>query len=111
MPDALHEFKAEYFKALGHPLRLGILDALREGEKSVSALQAELGVEQSTLSQQLAVLRNRGFVTTRRDGTLTLYSAKDPKVYAFLDLGRELFERHLRASHDLLQMLQRSSDR
>ena len=102
MNGSLHEFKADFFKALGHPLRLRILDALREGEKSVSALQAELGAEQSTLSQHLGVLRRRGFVAARKEGTLIYYRANDAEVYPFLDLGRALFERHLERSSLLL---------
>lgn len=106
MNSSLHDFKADFFKALGHPLRLRILEALREGEKSVSVLQTELEVEQSTLSQQLGVLRQRGFVSARKDGTLIYYSVKDREVYAFLDLGRALFERHLQHSRELLAVLE-----
>ena len=109
MNKPLHLFKAEFFKALGHPLRLAILDAVRDAEKSVGALQAELGVEQSTLSQQLAILRARGFITPRRDGTSVLYSAADPEVYAFLDLGRRVFERQLQTSSNLLDRLREAT--
>jgi DNA-binding transcriptional ArsR family regulator len=90
----LHQFKADFFKALGHPLRLRILDALRSGEQSVSRLQQVLSAEQSALSQQLAVLRQRGFVLSRKEGTATYYRVADSEVYAFLDLGKVLFERH-----------------
>ncbi|GAA6734342.1 metalloregulator ArsR/SmtB family transcription factor [Thermus oshimai] len=106
--DSLHRFKAEFFKTLGHPLRLAILDALREGEKSVSELRDLLGVEQSTLSQQLAVLRQRGFVAARREGAQVYYATQDPEVYAFLDLGRKVFERQLQAQTRLLGALRRS---
>ena len=105
MTSQLHQFKAEFFKVLAHPLRLAILDAVKDGEKSVSMLKAELGVEQSTLSQQLGVLRRRGFVKVRREATLSFYSARDPEVYAFLDMGRRLFERQLQASSQLLERL------
>lgn len=101
----LHEFKADFFKALGHPLRLRILAALREQEKSVSTLQTELSVEQSTLSQQLGILQKKGFIISRREGTLNYYRAKDPDIYRFLDLGRQLFERHLQSSQQLLNAL------
>jgi len=102
MESALHRFKAEFFKALGHPLRLAILDSLREDEKSVSALQEALGAEQSTLSQQLGVLRQRGFIEARKEGTAVYYRTVDPDVYAFLDLGRAIFERQLEQSGALL---------
>lgn len=108
MTSQLHQFKAEFFKVLAHPLRLAILDAVKDGEKSVSQLKEELGVEQSTLSQQLGVLRRRGFVKARKASTLAFYSARDPEVYAFLDMGRRLFERQLQASSQLLEKLQAS---
>lgn len=101
----LHRFKAEFFKALAHPLRLAILDALRGGEKSVSQLVQELEVEQSTLSQQLALLRQKGFLEARREGNTVLYRTKDPGVYEFLDLGRRIFERQLRENQALLAAL------
>ncbi len=101
----LHRFKAEFFKALAHPLRLAILDALREGEKSVSQLVQELKVEQSTLSQQLGLLRQKGLLEARREGSAVLYRTKDPEVYAFLDLGRKIFERQLKENQALLAAL------
>lgn len=105
MPSALHRYKAEFFKALAHPLRLAILDALRSGEKTVSALQEELGVEQSSLSRQLAFLRERGLLEARRQGALAYYRVRDPEVYAFLDLGRRIFQRHLEAERGRLEAL------
>ena len=109
MESALHRFKAEFFKALGHPVRLAILDALREGEKSVGRLAEELGLEQPSVSQQLGILRQRGFVEARKEGTSVHDRAADPDVYAFLDLGRAIFERQLKTQSDLLFELQESS--
>lgn len=98
----LHRFKAEFFKGLAHPLRLAILDALRHGERSVSQLQTDTGADQSAISQQVAVLRAKGFVDFRKDGTTVYYRARDLEVYEFLDLGRRIFERQLEHSSDLL---------
>lgn len=95
MESALHRFKAEFFKALSHPLRLAILDALRTGEKSVGLLVTELETDQPAVSQQLSILRQRGFVQTRKEGTTVFYRSADPDVYTFLDLGRAIFERQL----------------
>ena len=68
MPE-LSQFKAEFFKALAHPLRIKILDELRHGEVGVNKMCARLDVEQSTLSQQLALLRARNIVIGRKGRT------------------------------------------
>lgn len=91
----LQGFKAELFKALGHPVRIRILELLREGERSVSDLQAGLDVEMSSVSQQLAVLRARGLVTGRREGTTVYYSVVDERVFDLLDTARAMFQRQL----------------
>ncbi len=79
MPQ-LSQFKAEFFKALAHPLRIRILDELRRGEVGVNELCLRLDVEQSTLSQQLAILRNRSIVVGRKDGQSVFYSVRDPEI-------------------------------
>jgi ArsR family transcriptional regulator len=91
MSEALRAFKAELFKALGHPTRIRILEILRAGEASVSDLQAALDVEASVVSQQLAVLRARRIVQTRKAGSNVYYRVRDPQVWQMLDAGRELF--------------------
>ncbi|WP_229838789.1 ArsR/SmtB family transcription factor, partial [Deinococcus piscis] len=70
MNQPIHQYKAKFFKALGHPLRLAILDVLRDGEKTVTQLQEMTGGEQASISQHLAVLRTNHFVTYRKEGTL-----------------------------------------
>src|SRR6266702_2640576 len=94
MPE-LSQFKAEFFKALAHPLRIRILDELRHGEVGVNDLCARLDAEQSTLSQQLAVLRTRNLVTARKDGLNVLYSIRDPEIFHLLDVARTIFNKHL----------------
>jgi ArsR family transcriptional regulator len=93
--QALHRFKAEFFRALGHPARLRILELLRNGEQSVSELQAELEIEASSVSQQLAVLRAKNVVDTRRAGTSVYYSVRDPQIFQLLDVARDIFNNHL----------------
>jgi ArsR family transcriptional regulator len=94
MPQ-LGRFKAEFFKALAHPLRIAILDGLRQGERSVNDLSAALRVEQSTLSQQLAVLRGRDIVNGRKEGLNVFYSVNDPTVFKLLDVARQIFNNQL----------------
>lgn len=60
MPGQLQQFKAEFFKALAHPVRIRILEVLRGGEKSVTELQQALNLDQSAVSQQLSILRAKG---------------------------------------------------
>jgi ArsR family transcriptional regulator len=91
----LQGFKAELFKALGHPVRIHILELLRDGERTVSELQAVLGIDASTVSQQLAVLRSRQLVTSRKEGTSVHYCVADPAVFELLDIARSIFNRHL----------------
>ncbi len=104
MPE-LSQFKAEFFKALAHPLRIRILDELRRGEVGVNELGVRLDAEQSTLSQQLAVLRTRGLVVGRKDGQNVLYSVRDPEIFKLLDVAKKLFNNHLIDVKDLLSQL------
>jgi DNA-binding transcriptional ArsR family regulator len=91
----LHRFKAEFFRALGHPARLRILELLRERERNVSELQVALDIEASSVSQQLAVLRAKNIVDTRRVGTSVYYSVRDPQIFQLLDVARQIFNNHL----------------
>jgi len=95
MPDTLHNFKAELFKALGHPLRIRILELLLHGEKSVSEMQQALSVEGSTVSQQLAILRMKNLVDTRKEGNLIFYRYRDGQVGDLLDVARRIFDSHV----------------
>lgn len=77
---------AEIFKALGHPLRLQILEELRrEGEACVCHLEAHLGQRQAYISQQLARLREARLVTDRRDGMNMYYALADASIGVLLD--------------------------
>lgn len=92
---ALQRFKAEFFKALGHPTRIRILELLRGGERTVSELQASLGVDGSGVSQQLGVLRSRNIVEGRKTGTSVYYQVRDPEVFRLLDVARQVFDNQL----------------
>lgn len=100
--DNRARFKAEFFKALSHPLRIMIIDALRAGEIGVNELSAQLKVEQSTLSQQLGVLRSRNLVVGRKEAQNVFYSVRDPAVFRLLDVAKDIFNNHLVDIQDLL---------
>ncbi len=101
----LAQFKAEFFKALAHPLRIRILDELRNGEVGVNALGARLEVEQSSLSQQLAILRSRSLVNTRKEGLNVFYSISDPEIFTLLDTAKKIFNRQLVGVRNMLRQL------
>jgi ArsR family transcriptional regulator len=105
-PDGLRQFKAEFFKALAHPLRIRILELLRQGPLSVGQLQEVVGVPASSISQQLAVLRGRNVVVTERRGTTVIYRVRDPELFELLDVARRLFNAHLEDTIDLLRLVE-----
>jgi ArsR family transcriptional regulator len=105
MNQPVHRFKAEFFKALGHPARLVILENLREGEKNVNELQTLLGLDQSSVSQQLSILRNRNIVEMRKEGTTVYYRVRDPTLFELLDIARVIFNNQLIGTQEMLQQL------
>ena len=104
-PDGLRQFKAEFFKALGHPMRIRILELLRGGPLGVGQLQAAIGAPASSISQQLAVLRGRNIVVTERRGTAVIYRVRDADLFELLDVARRLFNGHLADTIDLLRLV------
>lgn len=102
-----YSFKADFFKALSHPLRIQILDTLRAGPLSVGEIKEKLGVEQSTLSQQLAVLRARNLVRAERSGTTIRYMVNDPAIWRLLDAARQIFDNQLVSVRTTLEDLRR----
>jgi DNA-binding transcriptional ArsR family regulator len=95
MTGSLQSFKAELFKALAHPARIRILELLRDGEKSVTEMQLALSAEGSSVSQQLAILRMKNLVDTRRKGNVIFYRLRDRQVNKLLDVARQIFEAHV----------------
>jgi ArsR family transcriptional regulator, arsenate/arsenite/antimonite-responsive transcriptional repressor len=111
MATPLQTLKSEFFRVLAHPTRVGILEQLVQRERTVQQLQAALAVEQPIVSQHLAVLRRRGVVTVRREGTLAYYALGSPLIADLLRLAREFLNGHLAESRSLLQQLQREARR
>ncbi|BBW99784.1 transcriptional regulator [Mycolicibacterium moriokaense] len=89
-PQPLYKLKGDFFKTLGHPARVRILELLAEGDRSVGELQPEVGLESSNLSQQLGVLRRAGVVTTRKDGNTVIYSIASPDIAELLTVARKV---------------------
>ena len=107
----LQTFKARFFRALAHPARIRILETLVKGDRSVQELQEALGLEQPVVSQQLAVLRNQGIVTSAKQGLSVRYSLRDPSIEELLSVARRIFNNHLVDTGGMLRELQRESRR
>ena len=90
MSVPLYQAKAEMFRTLGHPVRIRVLELLQDGPRPVRDLLAEIDVEASNLSQQLAVLRRAGIVTSFRDGALVIYALSTPALADLLAAGRRI---------------------
>lgn len=103
----LQRFKADFFKALAHPLRIRILELLAEGDKNVNELQTLIGTEGSAVSQQLSVLRSKNIVYGTKDGNKVLYSLRDPMIVDLLTIARNIFNNHL---IDTISMLDKFND-
>lgn len=109
--NRLQAFKAQFFRALAHPVRIKILEILARGDRSVQELQRALKLEQPVVSQQLAVLRTRGIVISRKQGLSVRYELRDPAVGQLLAVARRIFNNHLVDTRGMLRELQREGRR
>ncbi len=105
MTSKLVNFKSEFFKALANPLRIRILDELREGELTVSELRVRLGVEATNVSQQLAILRSKDLVVGRKQGSNIYYSCTDATIWKLLDVAKKIFNNRLVGVKNMLEDL------
>jgi DNA-binding transcriptional ArsR family regulator len=103
--DPVYVVKAELFRVIGHPVRIRILELLREGERTVGELQAQLDLDSSGTSQHLAALRRHGLLGSRRARTSVYYRLKDPRISQLLWVAREILASRLSESHALLTHL------
>ena len=105
-PEPINKLKAEFFKTLGHPARIRILELLAERERSVADLLPEIGLEASHLSQQLAVLRRAGVVVARKQGSSVIYAMASEDMAELMLVARKVLAGLLTDQVDLLRDLQ-----
>ena len=103
--DMVFKIKADFLRALSHPVRLQVIECLKDGEKSVGKLVQELGVEQSSLSRHLSILRNLGVLEARQEKTNVYYNLHDHDIFKVLRPIAELLRKKLRRSEKLLESL------
>ncbi|MGE7434293.1 MULTISPECIES: ArsR/SmtB family transcription factor [Kitasatospora] len=101
----LYQLKAEFFKTLGHPVRIRVLELLSEREHAVAEMLPEVGVEASHLSQQLAVLRRAKLVASRREGSTVYYSLTSSQVAELLRVARAILSGVITGQAELLDSL------
>ncbi|MGD9695387.1 MAG: ArsR/SmtB family transcription factor [Thermoleophilia bacterium] len=104
--EPIYVAKAEFFRVLGHPARVRILELLRDnGEMSVGELQAALQLDSSGTSQHLGVMRRQGILESRKESTSVYYRARDPRIFQLLEAARQILSSSLEATQALLSEL------
>ncbi|MFJ3725848.1 ArsR/SmtB family transcription factor [Streptomyces sp. NPDC090045] len=108
MPVPLYQAKAEFFRMLGHPVRIRVLELLQDEPMPVRDLLAAIEVEPSALSQQLAVLRRSGIVTSTRNGATVVYELAGGDVAQLMLAARRILTEVLTGQSELLEELRES---
>lgn len=101
----LYQAKADFFRTIGHPTRIRVLELLQDGPRPVYELLADIGVESSNLSQQLAVLRRAGLVVSSREGGEVIYTLSTTDVVDLLRAARRILASMLTGQESLLAEL------
>jgi ArsR family transcriptional regulator len=101
----VYALKADFFRVLGNPARVRVLQLLRDSESSVGALQQALGLDSSAVSQHLSALRRQGLVASRREGTSVYYRVSDQRTLQLLELARAIIASTLEQNQALLDDL------
>lgn len=99
----LYRMKADFFKTLGHPARIRVLELLSEREHAVSEMVTEIGIEPANLSQQLSILRRAGLVVARRDGLSVTYELTSPRVADLLATARAILNGVIAGQAEMLE--------
>ena len=101
---AIYRLHAQFCKMLSDANRLLIIAELTKGEKSVSELIEHLGLRQANVSKHLALMRDRGLVTMRREGASVYYSLSDPRIFEAIKVLMQVQADQLEKQHSLANM-------
>ncbi|MEV0479727.1 metalloregulator ArsR/SmtB family transcription factor [Streptomyces sp. NPDC050508] len=105
MSVPLYQAKAEFFRMLGHPVRIRVLELLQDRPMPVRDLLAAIEVEPSGLSQQLTMLRRSGIVSSRREGSTVVYALASGDVADLMGAARRILADMLVGRNELLAEL------
>jgi DNA-binding transcriptional ArsR family regulator len=108
--DPIYELKSDFFRVLGHPARIKILELLRDGERSVGELQAALALDSSGTSQHLAALKRHGLLDSRREKTSVYYRVHDPRMFQLLEVSTQILSSSLADATSLLRELRETAE-
>ena len=100
--EPIYRLKADFFRLLGHPVRVRILELLRNGERTVGDLQAALGLDSGGTSQHLTAMRRQGLLVSRKAGTSVYYAVRDPRIFQLLETAKQILTSQLEETRDLL---------
>lgn len=99
---SIRRVEADFFRTLGHPARIRVLELLRDGEMTVGDIQAGLEIDSSGTSQHLGAMRRQGILEARKEGTSVYYRVRDPRVFQLLESARQVIGSHLEEASALL---------
>jgi len=105
MDDLAYKIKSDFLKALSHPLRLQIIEFLKNGEKNVGNIIKALGIPQSSLSRHLTILREAGVLKSRQQGTVIYYNIEDHDIFHVLRPIAEMLRKKLKKTETVLNSL------
>ena len=105
MDEIIYKIKADFLRALSHPIRLQIIETLKKGERSVSDLMRILQVSQSSLSRHLLALRDAGILISRQERTTVYYDIKNADIFNVLRPIAEMLRKKLKESEEILATL------
>lgn len=101
----LYEKQASIAKAIGHPVRVAVIDYLQDGEQCVCDIAGKVGSERTNLSKHLSVMVAAGVLQSRKDGLKVMYKIKTPCIVRFLDCLKECLREQAKESQQLLRSM------
>ena len=101
----LYKLKADVIAAAGHPIRLAVIDFLKDGEQCVCDISEYVGAKRSNVSRHLGVLLKAGVVSQRKDGLKMMYALRTPCVLNFMKCVESVLRENAREASKVLQRL------
>jgi DNA-binding transcriptional ArsR family regulator len=101
----LFEKQAEIAKAIAHPLRIAIIDFLKDGQQCVCDIAEHIGSERSNVSRHLAVMVNAGVLDYRKEGLKVIYKLKTPCILEFFSCVSRVLKQQVRDNQKLLSAI------